>query len=164
MGKTIEKPSMSMVNLQKNIQWWWSGGSKTIEKPSLAMVPWNKNITIASFEKNYHRWSLQCGMYYTVRNVQYNTLNALQWLYTNRNTGTVKALLVDTEFWPGARNRSVTNMAPPTIFWPMLCLWIKHSELERKLNFLIDNYNTVWPLSSKDLLVIFWCHCYRPKD
>jgi len=47
-----------MVNLQKNIQWWWSGGSKTIEKPSLAMVSWEKNITIASFEKNYHRWSL----------------------------------------------------------------------------------------------------------
>ena len=47
-----------MVNLQKNIQWWWSGGSKTIEKPSLAMVPWRKNITITSFEKNDHRWSL----------------------------------------------------------------------------------------------------------
>ena len=43
---------------KKNIQWWWSGGSKTIEKPSLAMVPWKKNITIASFEKNDHRWSL----------------------------------------------------------------------------------------------------------
>ena len=47
-----------MVNLQKNIQWWWSGGSETIEKPSLAMVPWKKNITIASFEKKDHRWSL----------------------------------------------------------------------------------------------------------
>ena len=33
-----------MVNLQKNIQWWWSGGSKTIEKPSLAMVPWKKTL------------------------------------------------------------------------------------------------------------------------
>ena len=47
-----------MVNLQKNIQWWWSGSSKTIEKPLLAMVPRKKNITIASFEKNDHRRSL----------------------------------------------------------------------------------------------------------
>ena len=57
-GKTIEKPSMSMVNLGKNIQWWWSGGSKTIEKPSKAMVPRKKNITIPSSWKNYHRRSL----------------------------------------------------------------------------------------------------------
>ena len=57
-GKTIEKPSMSMVNLGKNIQWWWSGCSKTIEKPSKAMVLRKKNITIPSFEKNDHRWSL----------------------------------------------------------------------------------------------------------
>ena len=53
---------------KKNIQWWWSGGSKTIEKPSLAMVPWRKNITIASFEKNDHRWSLapiaQSGLFW----------------------------------------------------------------------------------------------------
>ena len=56
--KTIEKPSLSMVNLRKNIQWWWSSGSKTIEKPSKAMVPQKKIITIPSSWKNYHRWSL----------------------------------------------------------------------------------------------------------
>ena len=60
---------MSMVNLQKNIQWWWSGGSKTIEKPSLAMVPWRKNITITSFEKNDHRWSLPRGMYFPIHSL-----------------------------------------------------------------------------------------------
>ena len=43
-GKTIEKPSKSMVNLGKNIQWWWSGGSKTIEKPLKAMVPRIKTL------------------------------------------------------------------------------------------------------------------------
>ena len=31
-----------MVDLQKNIQWWWSRDGKTIEKPSMAMVPWKK--------------------------------------------------------------------------------------------------------------------------
>ena len=39
-GKTIEKPLISMVDLYKNIQWWWSRDGKTIEKPSMAMVPW----------------------------------------------------------------------------------------------------------------------------
>ena len=47
-----------MVDLQKNIQWWWSRDGKTIEKPSMAMVPWKRNITIPSLWKNYHRWSL----------------------------------------------------------------------------------------------------------
>ena len=60
--KTIEKPSLSMVNLRKNIQWWWSSGSKTIEKPSKAMVPQKKIITIPSSWKNYHRWSLTRGI------------------------------------------------------------------------------------------------------
>ena len=45
---TIEKPSLSMVNLRKNIQRWWSSGSKTIEKPSKAMVPRKKITTIPS--------------------------------------------------------------------------------------------------------------------
>ena len=45
-GKTIGKPSISMVDLYKNIQWWWSRAGKTIEKPSMAMVPWKK--------KHYH--------------------------------------------------------------------------------------------------------------
>ena len=57
-GKTIEKPLISMVDLQKNIQWWWSRDGKTIEKPSMAMVPWKKNITIPSLWKNDHRRSL----------------------------------------------------------------------------------------------------------
>ena len=51
-GKTIEKPSLSMVNIRKNIQWWWSSGSKTIENPSKAMVPRKKTITIPSPWKN----------------------------------------------------------------------------------------------------------------
>ena len=38
-GKTIEKPSMSMVSLMKNIQWWWSSGGKTIEKPLKKSLP-----------------------------------------------------------------------------------------------------------------------------
>ena len=63
--KTIEKPSLSMVNLRKNIQWWWSSGSKTIEKPSKAMVPQKKIITIPSSWKNYHRWSL--AGYYDIK-------------------------------------------------------------------------------------------------
>ena len=57
-GKTIEKPSISMVYLQKNIQWWWSRDGKTVEKPSMAMVPWKKNITIPLLWKNDHRRSL----------------------------------------------------------------------------------------------------------
>ena len=61
--KTIEKPSLSMVNLRKNIQWWWSSGSKTIEKPSKAMVPQKKIITIPSSWKSYHRWSLIITIY-----------------------------------------------------------------------------------------------------
>ena len=88
MGKTIEKPSMSMVNLQKNIQWWWSGGSKTIEKPSLAMVPWRKNITIASFDKNDHRWSLAPGLWY--RTTPFSSANsslALRWQWQFSQTG-----------------------------------------------------------------------------
>ena len=50
--------SISMVVLEINIQWWWSRGGKTIEKPSVTMVPWEKNITIPSLWKNDHRWSL----------------------------------------------------------------------------------------------------------
>ena len=30
-GKTIEKPSISMVDLQKNIQWWWSRDGKPLK-------------------------------------------------------------------------------------------------------------------------------------
>ena len=42
-GKTFEKLLMSMVNLRKNILWWWSSDGKTIEKPSKAMwCPENK--------------------------------------------------------------------------------------------------------------------------
>ena len=59
--KTIEKPLMSMVNQWKNIQWWWFSGNKTIEKPLIAMVPSKKFITIPSFWKNDHRWSLNNG-------------------------------------------------------------------------------------------------------
>ena len=58
LTETIEKPSMSMVNQWKNIQWWWFSGSKTIEKPLIAMVPSKKVITIPSLWKNYHRRSL----------------------------------------------------------------------------------------------------------
>ena len=58
--KTIEKPSLSMVNLRKNIQWWWSSGSKTIEKPSKAMVPQKKIITITS------TWKITIVEVYTV--------------------------------------------------------------------------------------------------
>ena len=36
LAETIEKPLMSMVNQQKNIQWWWFSGSKTIEQPLIA--------------------------------------------------------------------------------------------------------------------------------
>ena len=60
--KTIENPSLSMVNLRKSIQWWWSSGSKTIKKPSKAMVPRKKIITIPSSWKHYHRWSLNCTL------------------------------------------------------------------------------------------------------
>ena len=73
--KTIEKPSLSMVNLRKNIQWWWSSGSKTIEKPSKAMVPQKKIITIPSSWKNYHRWSLG----WTTPKFLISTLNPLHY-------------------------------------------------------------------------------------
>ena len=69
-GKTIEKTLISMVDLQKNIQWWWSSDGKTIEKPS--MVPWKQNITIPSLWKNYHRWSL--FGFYEHQTVHYNFL------------------------------------------------------------------------------------------
>ena len=52
--KTIDVNGQSV----KNIQWWWFSGNKTIEKPLIAMVPSKKFITIPSFWKNYHRWSL----------------------------------------------------------------------------------------------------------
>ena len=57
-GEIIEKSSMSMVNLRKNIQWWWSSSSKTIENPLQALVSRKKIITIPSSWKNYHRRSL----------------------------------------------------------------------------------------------------------
>ena len=50
-----EKPSMSMVNLGKNIQWWWSGCGKTIEKLLKAMVLRKKNITIQSLSMDKYR-------------------------------------------------------------------------------------------------------------
>ena len=57
-GEIIEKSSMSMVNLRKNIQWWWSSSSKTIENPLQALVSRKKIITIPSSWKNYHCRSL----------------------------------------------------------------------------------------------------------
>ena len=68
-----------MVDLQKNIQWWWSGSSKTIEKPSLAMVPWRKNIIIASFEKNDHRRSLNQN------NRDSDLNNVIEWRWKTNN-------------------------------------------------------------------------------
>ena len=53
-GKIIEKPSISMVDLQKNIQWWWSRHWKTIDGNGAL----EKNITIPSLWKNDHRRSL----------------------------------------------------------------------------------------------------------
>ena len=61
LGKPLKNHQCQWSIWEKNIQWWWSGCSKTIEKPSKAMVLRKKNITIPSFEKNDHRWSLAGG-------------------------------------------------------------------------------------------------------
>ena len=57
-GKTIEKPLISMVDLQKNIQWWWSGDGKTIENHWWQWCLGKENITIPSLWQNDHRRSL----------------------------------------------------------------------------------------------------------
>ena len=89
--KTIEKPSLSMVNLRKNIQWWWSSGSKTIEKPSKAMVPQKKNhyhpIVLKKLPslKSTMRWhAIHCNY------IKYNTIQCHVIQYNEMSCNTLQ--------------------------------------------------------------------------
>ena len=50
-GKTIEKTLLSMVNLRKSIQWWWSVGSKTIENHRKQWYPRKKSYHPIALKK-----------------------------------------------------------------------------------------------------------------
>ena len=137
LGKPLKNHQCQWSIWEKNIQWWWSGCSKTIEKPSKAMVLRKKNITIPSFEKNDHRWSL-CGSQAvgenwerSVRIVTTSLSSAEQlWTHADKSHGF---------FAQRPTQKSNKAAAPSLTPWWLGC-WVPGTRPTRRLN----NNNCNW--------------------
>ena len=91
-GKPLKNHRCQWSIFKKNIQWWWSGGCKTIEKPSMSMVNLQKKLNgdgqiVAKPLKN-HRWQ-----WCPERKKHYHRIVWKKWPSLKSNLHRVKAWL-----------------------------------------------------------------------